>query len=215
MSPLVLVATLWLAQPPPPSVASSRAFDARVVAIADGDTLTVLRGKEQVKVRLYGIDAPEKGQDFGNRARERLGDLAQGETVRVDPVETDRYGRMVARIILPGGESLNRAMVRDGFAWWYRKYAPGDVALRDAEAEARKAKIGLWSQPSPVAPWDWRSGSGLPPALAGKFIASRRSNVFHSPGCRAIPRIAEKNRLAFDSAEAARKAGLTHAKDCR
>ena len=86
---LVLVAALLVAQLAA-SAPSSRAFDARVVAIAGGDTLTVLRGKGQVRIRLQVIDAPEKGQDFGRRARKRLGDLVHGEPVRVDPVETAR-----------------------------------------------------------------------------------------------------------------------------
>lgn len=190
-------------------------FEARVVAVADGDTLTVLKGREQIRVRLWGIDAPETGQDFGSRARERLVEIAIGKTVRVEPMERDRYGRTVARLRLPDGTGLEARMVRDGFAWWFRKYAPADDALRDAEAEARKAKRGLWSAPNPVAPWDWRDGKHVAPALVGKFIASKRSTVFHAPGCRSIPRISEGNRLTFDSAEAARRSGRTPAKDCQ
>src|SRR4051812_23345472 len=105
-------------------------FQARVVGISDGDTLTVLKNdKTQVKIRLQGVDAPESGQDFGARAKEAASDLAFGETVTVKVRDTDRYGRTVAEVVLPDGRSLNREMVRAGYAWWYRSYAPKDREL--------------------------------------------------------------------------------------
>lgn len=192
-----------------------KTFEGKVVAIADGDTLTVLRAdKTQAKVRLHGIDAPESGQDFGTVARRHLGELCHEKTVWVEPVELDRYGRIVARVSV-GSESINVRQVRDGMAWWFRKYAPGDVTFEQAESEARKAKRGLWSAPAPVAPWEWRAGTTLPIEVAGKFVASSKSKVYHSPGCRSIPRILERNRLVYDSAELARKAGYVPAKDCQ
>jgi endonuclease YncB( thermonuclease family) len=97
-------------------------FTGRVVGVSDGDTLTVLLdGRTPVKVRLYGIDAAETGQDFGSRAKQAASDLAFGKTVTVRPRDTDRYGRTVAEVILPDGRSLNREMVRQGMAWWYRR----------------------------------------------------------------------------------------------
>src|SRR4051812_3638778 len=86
----------------------------KVVGVSDGDTLTVLKGRTQVKVRLHGIDAPERGQDFGSRAKHTASDLAFGRTVTVRPRELDRYGRTVADVILPDGRSLNREMVGQG-----------------------------------------------------------------------------------------------------
>lgn len=190
-------------------------FEGKVIAVADGDTLTVLRdGRTPVKIRLHGIDAPESGQDFGAVSRRHLADLAHEKTVRVEPVELDRYGRIVARVMLDG-EPLNVRQVADGMAWWYRKYAPADVTLDRAESEARKAKRGLWSASTPpVAPWDYRGGTALPSTVAGKFVASSRSTVYHSPGCRSIPKILEKNRLTFGAAADAMKAGYMPAKDC-
>jgi endonuclease YncB( thermonuclease family) len=97
-------------------------FSGRVVGVSDGDTLTVLTAdKRQVKVRLHGIDAPESGQDFGNRAKQLASSLAIGKNVTVRVRDTDRYGRPVADVILPDSRMLNREMVREGMAWWYRR----------------------------------------------------------------------------------------------
>ena len=127
---------------------------ARVVGIADGDTITVLTAdKTQHRIRLWGIDAPETGQDFGSRAKQAASELAFGKQVTIRPRDTDRYGRTVAEVILPDGRSMNREMVRRGMAWWYRAFAPHDAELAGLEAEAREARIGLWSQPNPVPPW--------------------------------------------------------------
>ena len=101
-------------------------YEAHVVGISDGDTITVLTAqKKQVKIRLHGIDAPETGQDFGSRAKQAASELAFGKEVTVRPVDTDRYGRTVAEVILPDGRSMNREMVATGMSWWYRQYAAG------------------------------------------------------------------------------------------
>src|SRR5262249_17765057 len=94
---------------------------ARVVGIADGDTITVLTAdKTQHRIRLWGVDAPETGQDFGSRAKQAASELAVGKTVTIRVRDKDRYGRTVAEVILPDGRSMNREMVRRGMAWWYR-----------------------------------------------------------------------------------------------
>jgi endonuclease YncB( thermonuclease family) len=127
----------------------------KVVAIADGDTLTILdESKTQHKIRLAGIDAPEKGQPFGTKAREALGDKVFQQSVRVDVIDVDRYHREVGRIFL-GDRFVNMEMVRDGFAWRYVQYdKPGE--FRAAEADAREHRRGLWSDPNPMPPWEWR-----------------------------------------------------------
>jgi endonuclease YncB( thermonuclease family) len=97
-------------------------YSARVIGISDGDTITVLTAdRVQHRIRLHGIDAPETGQDFGSRAKQAASALAFGKTVTVRARDTDRYGRTAADVILPDGRSLNRQMVREGFAWRYRK----------------------------------------------------------------------------------------------
>jgi endonuclease YncB( thermonuclease family) len=127
----------------------------KVVAIADGDTLTVIDdAKTQHKIRLAGIDAPEKGQAFGNKAREALGDKVFQQTVRVEVIDIDRYKREVGRIYL-GDRFINMEMVRDGFAWRYVQYdKPGEFTA--AEADAREHRRGLWTDPNPTPPWEWR-----------------------------------------------------------
>ncbi len=131
----------------------------RVVRVSDGDTLEVLRGRATVRIRLHGVDCPELGQPFGQRARQRTGDLAMGKTVTVRPVENDRFGRVVAEILLPGGASLNRKLVEEGLAWWFRQYAPRNVELRLLEEKARDTRRGLWADRHAVPPWKWRSAS--------------------------------------------------------
>src|SRR5262245_49428652 len=128
--------------------ASAADYPARVVGVSDGDTITVLTpAKQLVKVRLWGIDAPETGQDFGSRAKQCASSLAFGKTVMIRERDRDRYGRTVAEVILPDGRSMNREMVRQGMAWWFRKYAARDAELGRLEADASEARIGLWSRP--------------------------------------------------------------------
>jgi endonuclease YncB( thermonuclease family) len=127
----------------------------RVVAIADGDTLTVLDGQNgQHKIRLAGIDAPEKAQPFGTKARGALASKVFGQTVRVEVIDIDRYKREVGRIFL-GDQFVNMEMVRDGFAWRYVTYdKPGEFAA--AEADAREHRRGLWADRDPTPPWEFR-----------------------------------------------------------
>jgi len=130
-------------------------FEARVVRVHDGDTITVLRdGKKQVRIRLEGVDCPELRQDFGRRAKRFTSEKAAGQLARILPKEWDRYGRLVARVLV-GGEDLSHALVRAGLAWHFKRYS-SDRRLADEERVARDAKVGLWSQPNPTPPWDWR-----------------------------------------------------------
>lgn len=139
------------------SSAVAATFTGRVVGVADGDTVTVLvDGNTQVKVRLNGIDAPEKSQAFGNRAKQFTSEQCFGQTVTVDDQGVDKYGRTVGEVILADGTNLNVALVENGFAWWYEKYAPDDARFADAEARARAAKRGLWSHAHAIPPWEFR-----------------------------------------------------------
>jgi endonuclease YncB( thermonuclease family) len=135
-------------------------YTGRVVAIADGDTLTLLLPeKQQVKVRLAEIDTPERNQPYGTRARQALSDLAFGREARVIVVDYDRWGRAVARVYV-GSTDVNAKLVCQGAAWVYRDYArdPAWFALED---EARAAKHGLWALPEAqrTPPWEWRQAS--------------------------------------------------------
>lgn len=127
----------------------------RVVAVHDGDTLTVLTAeKEQVKVRLEGIDAPELKQDFGNRARQELSALVFNKQVTVKVTGRDRYQRTLGRVFCDGLD-VNLDLVKRGMAWRFDQYSK-EAALGDAQAAARRAKTGLWSKANPVPPWEWR-----------------------------------------------------------
>lgn len=130
----------------------------RVIAVTDGDTITVLDdSKTQHKIRLWGIDAPESRQDYGQRAKEALFDMVYYKDVMVDVQGIDRYGREIGKVY-HGEMYVNMKMINKGLAWWYKQYAKEATDLRDAEAMARAEKIGLWSRPDVVAPWDFRRG---------------------------------------------------------
>jgi micrococcal nuclease len=193
--------------------ASAAEYPARVIGITDGDTLTVLTAqKTQIKIRLAGIDAPESGQDFGTRAKQAASELAFGRIVTIIERDKDRYGRTVADVTLSDGRSLNREMVRNGLAWWYRKHAANDHALTRLEAEARQAKRGLWSQADPKPPWEWRKPVAL--LTTKDVIGNRRSHVYHQSNFAAAIRMKDANRIRFATAAKADAAGYGTAGDC-
>jgi len=132
-------------------------FSGKVVKVSDGDTIEVLRDGHAEKIRLAGIDCPEKKQAFGQAAKRFTLNLAARKIVIVEVETRDRYGRTVGEVFLPDGRSLNQEIVRAGYGWLYRKYS-SDVTLAALEAEARAARRGLWNDPDPVPPWDWRHG---------------------------------------------------------
>jgi endonuclease YncB( thermonuclease family) len=131
----------------------------KVIGIKDGDTIELLKDGKPLTVRLQGVDCPEKNQDFGTRARQFTSDLVFGKNVGLVVHDIDRYGRTVGEIILPDGRNLNYELVKNGFAWHYAAYSK-DKELARLEVEARTEKRGLWEQPSPVAPWDFRKYRG-------------------------------------------------------
>ena len=267
--PQVSISLLWLnivlsiaalgcalpqAQPQPahqpqtqPQARSQQAqtIQGRVVAIADGDTLTVLDATNtQRRIRLQGIDAPERHQDFGTRAQQHLSALAFNKEVTVEYNSSDRYGRILGKVLV-GGQDINLVMVRDGLAWFYRQYQ-NDLALADrqsyelAEQSARSARRGLWADANPTPPWDFRrsnrdSGAGnnntrpaerpAPAATnsntatphesaAGPIIGNRRSRIYHWPGCPNYNDVSPQNRVSFSSREEAERAGYRAARNC-
>ena len=133
----------------------------RVVRVTDGDTIVVLdASKVQHKIRLQGIDAPERSQAFGTKSKEHLSDLVAGKSVVVDYSNLDRYQRILGKVLV-NGEDVNLEQVESGMAWHYKKYqgeqSPSDrVKYSDAELEARRHKLGLWHDPNPMPPWEYR-----------------------------------------------------------
>ncbi len=126
------------------------------MGVSDGDTITVLHKGKGERIRLHGIDCPEKRQAFGNRAKQFTSKLIFVKIVTVQVLDRDRYGRTVGVVLLPDGRSLNHELVRAGLAWMYRRYTD-DQSLSELEEEARVARRGLWADPNPIPPWQWRT----------------------------------------------------------
>lgn len=139
----------------PERVRRGERLEGRVVAVADGDTIEVLDAGRAVRVRLAGVDAPEQGQAHGAAAKRFTSETAYGREVVVEVRDVDRYGRAVAEVSLPDGSSLNRRLVAGGYAWHYARYSK-DEDLARLEREARQTRAGLWRDPQPIPPWDFR-----------------------------------------------------------
>ena len=131
-------------------------FTCPVASVLDGNTIEVLHNTQTERVRLSGIDCPEKGQAFGNRATQAASALVLGKDVMLQTHGQDKYGRTLADVILRDETHVNHELVKEGWCWWYRKYAPDDTVLEPLETEARERKKGLWVDPQPVPPWDWQ-----------------------------------------------------------
>ncbi len=128
----------------------------QVVRILDGDTIEVLHNQHPERIRLSGIDCPEKGQAYGQKAKHAVSALVFGKEVTLQTHGKDKYRRTIADVFLLDGSNVNHELVKDGWCWWYQKYAPGNTTLQRLEAEARESKMGLWVDPHPVPPWEWR-----------------------------------------------------------
>ena len=172
-------------------------LEARVVGVTDGDTVTVLdSNKVQHKIRLAGIDAPEKDQPFGSRSKQSLSNAVMGKDVRVEWSKQDRYGRLVGKVWVtpidlpcartaepcPKTLDVNLAQLTVGLAWHYKEYAK-EQSEEDrhryafAEQEARARRAGLWSEPDPTPPWDYRHGTA-----GGPIKKATSSGICHQPG---------------------------------
>ena len=177
VSVLVVVAGQQQADPPKP-------FVGKVVSVADGDTITVLLDKQQHRIRLEGIDAPEGHQDFGSKAKKVLSDKVFGKDVLVKWTRRDKYRRILGHIYL-GDRFINLELVQEGMAWHYKQYSK-DRALAQAEREAKEAKRGLWAQPNPIPPWEFRKGVAAPGKATAKTIVfvTDKGKKYHLDGCR-------------------------------
>lgn len=217
--------------------ASATLLEGKVVAIADGDTITILdTANRQHRIRLTGIDAPESRQAFGNVSRENLSRLIFGRLVIVEYNKLDRYGRVLGKVTLDG-KDICLEQIRDGLAWHFKRYE-AEQDLRDrrsygqAERFAREQTRGLWKDASPTPPWDYRGGrtTSMNPArppvavgrpeftarhsLAGPIIGNRRSKIFHRPTCPNYTDVSPNNRVLFQSSEEAEEAGYRAARNC-
>jgi endonuclease YncB( thermonuclease family) len=141
------------------SPAFAEFFEGRVVKVMDGDTIDVLVGQQTRRVRLFGIDTPERGQPWYQKSKRALSRRVFGKEVRVNDVDTDRYGRTVGEVYADN-VCVGCELVREGNAWVYRRYTD-DPVLYQLEAEARTAQRGIWGLPESqrVPPWEWRHAS--------------------------------------------------------
>ena len=128
-----------------------------VVGVSDGDTFTLLtKENKAIKVRLYGIDCPEKNQPFGQRAKQFTSDRIFSKTVRVIIKDTDRYSRVIAMVYEPSGKCINEELLKAGLAWHYKQYDKHNLSWTNLEIQAKANKAGLWCEKDCMAPWDWR-----------------------------------------------------------
>ncbi len=146
------------------NAASAAEFDAKVIAVMDGDTIMVLHDGAKVKIRMANIDAPEKDQAFGMQSRQSLLEMVQKKLVHINSQAVDQYGRMVGLVSLDG-RSLNEEQVKRGMAWEYSHFH-SDRRYIALQSEAQQARRGLWGQSSPLAPWQWRK---MHPAVKPDF----------------------------------------------
>lgn len=189
----------------------------KVIHITDGDTLTMLTQlNKKVKIRLEGIDAPEKAQPFGNKAKQSLANLTFQKQVSVQTMNTDKYGH-TAGIVMSNNVNVNAKQVRLGMAWVYPKSINHKKLLK-LETNAKQAKRGLWASDRPIEPWLWRKGkrtvSHKPSIIKGIVIGDKRSKVYYLSNCKSHY-VVKHNKVLFKSealamANGYRKAGTCH-----
>jgi endonuclease YncB( thermonuclease family)/methylphosphotriester-DNA--protein-cysteine methyltransferase len=198
-------------------------IEGKVINVHDGDTVTVLDAtNRKYNIRLQGIDAPELKQAFGSVSQQNLSRLVLGKQVSIYWSKVDKYRRTVGTIMLDGHD-MNIEQVKAGMAWHFKKYEeeqePQDrITYAAAEREARTAKLGLWENPAPTAPGDWRQAVKAkrwgPPPPPGTIIGSRNSKKYHRPDCAGYRDMAEKNRVFFSTVAEAEAAGYKRAGNC-
>jgi len=217
---LTIFVSVWILLSLSLSNSYAESWSGKVIGISDGDTLTVMHDNQGVKIRLAEIDCPESGQPFGQVAKRFISDLCFAKVVVIQPVDVDKYGRIVANVILPDGYDLSKELLRAGLAWHYKKYSDNS-SLAKLEIEARAAALGLWSQKDPIAPWEWRKGftkavktletTDTNQSLSG-FHGNINSRVFHKQGCRYFN--CSNCTVSFSTREEAIKNGYRPCKIC-
>ena len=147
---------IGMAVPQPGHAVPGSTFEAKVIGVTDGDSLKVLRGRESIRIRLEGVDCPEMRppQPYCRKAKTFISQRAFNRKVRVRVITTDKYGRKVCRVEVDG-QDLSVELLRAGLAWHSKRYNQ-EPALASLQAEARARKRGLWADPNPIPPWEWR-----------------------------------------------------------
>ncbi|MDQ3667591.1 MAG: thermonuclease family protein [Acidobacteriota bacterium] len=236
---VILLFSFACAAPPPRQQTQKVDFiRGNVVAVADGDTLTVLDlANRQHRIRLKGIDAPEGSQAFSAVSRQGLARLTFNKSVEVKYDKTDQYGRVVGQVLLDG-KDVNLQLLVDGLAWFYREFAneliPEDrLAYEQAELSARLARRGLWADQNQIPPWEYRRSArtgfatdttsqreinAIPALRKGeaepRVIGNRRSRIYKRSNCPNYGDVSPQNRVYFRTTEEAEAAGYRIARNC-
>lgn len=171
-------------------------FTAKVIGVADGDTIKVLKNNRPLKIRLFGVDCPERAQAYGRKAKDFTTKLVVQKIVKIKVITKDKYGRTVAEVYTQDGRSLEHELLKAGYAWWFKRYAPKAKLLSYLQDQAKAQKKGLWSAANPLAPWAFRQLSRahqlaprghIPPKHLDKastiLHGNTRSKVVHSAYC--------------------------------
>ena len=198
----------------------------QVVAVQDGDTLTVKSGPSLYKVRLSDVDAPELGQVFGKQARQFTEQMALGQRVQVNVSLIDKHDRRIGEVIVEGGRVLNEELAHAGFAWYYRVNPIKNERLQRLEQYAFSNKLGLWVEKEPLPPWEFRRESHIPdvPVTAEQvdydrifhygIVGRHRTKTIRWPACKNYQLSRPQQALIFHSLQQARQMGFKPAKDC-
>ncbi|MFQ5587372.1 MAG: thermonuclease family protein [Nitrospiria bacterium] len=157
----VLLTLISLIGFPTAGFSASSSFMAEIVAVLDGDTMKVVKARQVIIVRLHGVDAPEKAQQYGEQAKQFTERAVFGKRVVINVIGFDQNEHILAEMVLEDGRSLNRELVKAGFAWWNREQSE-DLSLWRLEDKAREEKLGLWLGEDPVPPWTFRASMGHP-----------------------------------------------------
>ncbi|UVT14623.1 MAG: thermonuclease family protein [Nitrospira sp.] len=219
-----------------PSFSGASDFAGKVISVIDGDTFDVEHEQGVERVRLNGIDAPDKGQHFSQHAMKFIEEITTGQHLTIENKGQDKYEQTIGDVFLADGRHLNKELVKAGLAWWFCRYS-ADTELQQLEEDAREAKRGLWKDPAPTPPWIFRklqrnqvpeaSDFTCPPSAsqpipqnagpspgASDVIGNRRSHIYHRVDCPGYDKVSEGNRIAFVSVEAAEQAGYRVAGNC-
>ena len=222
MTLAISLMSLWFAAASP----ALAPLTGQVVAVHDGDTLTVQNESSLYKVRLSDVDAPEMGQVFGKQARQFTEQMAVGRRVRVNVFMIDRHGRRVGEVIVEDGRVLNEELVHAGLAWYYRVHPVKNERLQKLEHFAYQKKLGLWVEKEPLPPWEFRRESHIPdvPTTADQvdydqifnygIVGNHRTKIFRWPACKSYRLSRPQQALIFHSLQQARELGFQPAKDC-
>jgi endonuclease YncB( thermonuclease family) len=214
--------SLWFAAASP----AMAPLSGQVVAVHDGDTLSVQSGLSLHKVRLSDVDAPEMGQVFGKQARQFTERMALGHQVRVNVSMVDVHDRRIGEVIIDDGWVLNEELVHAGLAWHYRVHPIKNERLQKLEQYAFSNKLGLWVEREPLPPWEFRREAHIPdvPVTTGQvdydrifhygIIGSRKTKTIRWPACKKYRLSRPQQALVFHSLQQARELGFTPAKNC-